>query len=160
MADQNQVIHKTLSEYLKGRSAHVGIEKALKDFPPELYGKKPKGMSHTAWQLLEHIRIALHDLLEFCRNPNYKTPNWPDDYWPKSDSPASTKEWDTSVKNLHKDFQEFEDLVNSPDTDLYARIPWGDGQTIFREILLAGDHTSYHVGQLITLRQLLGAWND
>lgn len=160
MADQDRIIRKTLTEYLKGGGAHASVDDALKDFPPSLFARKPKDMPHSAWQLLEHMRIALHDLLDFCTNPDYEAPSWPDGYWPKNDEPESSTAWKQSVKALQKDFQEFEKLLHSPGTDLYAKIPWGEGQTIFREVLLAGDHTSYHTGQLILLRRQLVAWKE
>jgi len=160
MPDQDRAIRKQLLEFLKGGNAHASIEDAVKDFPAALYAEKPKGAPHNAWQLLEHIRIALHDLLEFCTNPKYQAPKWPDGYWPKKNAPASDEAWNASVKALTNDIKEFEKLVESPDVDLYAKIPWGENQTILREILLAGDHTSYHVGQLVMLRKQLDAWKN
>jgi uncharacterized damage-inducible protein DinB len=160
MPDEDRAIRKELMEFLSGGNAHASIDDAVKDFPPSLYAKKPAGAPHTAWQLLEHIRITLDDLLEFCRNPDYRAPKWPDGYWPKKDTPESAEAWNTSVKALKRDSQEFEKLLKSNDVDLTAKIPWGEGQTILREILLAGDHTSYHVGQLIMLRKQLGAWKE
>ncbi len=160
MPDQDHTIRKALLEFLSGGEAHAGIDDTVKDFPPTLYAKKPAGAPHTAWQLLEHIRIALHDLLEFCRNPDYEAPKWPDGYWPEKDAPASAEDWDKSVKALKKDQHGLEKLLQASDVDIYAKIPWGKGQTILREVLLAGDHTSYHVGQLVMLRKQLGAWKD
>lgn len=160
MTGDNQIIRKTLLEYLKGGSAHADFHAAMKDFPPDLYARKPEGTPHNAWQMLEHMRITLRDLLEFCTNPKYQALKWPEGYWPKKDAPASEKEWNESVAALEKHFKDFEKLAEAPETDLFAKIPWGDGQTIFREILLAGDHTSYHVGQLILLRRQLGAWKE
>lgn len=160
MPDENRVIHKELLEFLDGGSAHANIDAAVKDFPARLYGEKPKGWPHSAWQLLEHIRITLHDLVEFCSNPNYQATKWPEGYWPKKDAPVSTESWDAAVKAVKKDIREFEKMLKDPNVDIYAKIPWGDGQTILREILLAGDHTSYHAGQLIMLRKQLGAWKD
>jgi hypothetical protein len=160
MPDENRVIHKALLEFLDGGSAHADIDAAVKDFPTRLYAEKPKGWPHSAWQLLEHIRITLHDLLEFCNNPDYRALKWPEGYWPKRDAPGLTESWDASVKAVKKDIRELEKMLKDPDVDIYAKIPWGEGQTILREILLAGDHTSYHVGQLIMLRKQLGAWKD
>jgi hypothetical protein len=108
---------------------------------------------------LEHIRIALHDLLDFSTNPNYVAPEWPKDYWPKEAAPADGDAWDASVKAVKKDIADFEKLVGNPESNLYATIPWGDGQTLLREVLLAGQHTSYHLGQIVLLRRrVLGAW--
>jgi hypothetical protein len=158
MSEEDRAIRKALSEFLNGGNAHASVEDAVNDFPSSLYAKKPEGAPHTSWQLLEHIRITLHDLLEFCRNPNYHAPGWPDGYWPEKDAPESTEDWNKSVKALKRNLNGLEQLVKSPDVNLTAKIPWGEGQNILREILLAGDHTSYHVGQLIMLRKQLGAW--
>ncbi len=158
MPDENHVVRKALVEFLHGGNAHASLDAAVKDFPPALYAKRPEGAPHTAWQLLEHIRIALHDLLDFSTNPDYQAPKWPDGYWPKTDAPESAAAWNESVKAVKKDLKEFEKLAQNASVDLNARIPWGEDQTILREILLAGDHTSYHVGQLVMLRKQLGAW--
>jgi hypothetical protein len=158
MSSEDRVTRKALLEFLKGGNAHASVEDALKEFPASLYTEKPEGAPHTAWQLLEHIRVALHDLLDFSRNPGYRAPQWPGDYWPKKDAPSSTESWDASVRALKSDLREFEKLLRDPAVNLTAKIPWGEGQNILREILLAGDHTSYHVGQLIMLRKQLGAW--
>ncbi len=156
----DRAIRKQLLKLIGGGEAHAGIQDALKDFPPTLYAKKSRGISHSAWQLLEHMRIALHDLLEFCTNPNYKAPKWPDDYWPKETGPKSENDWHASAAALQNDLLQFKKLIRSKKIDLYAKIPWGKDQTILREILLAADHTSYHLGQFVTLRQQLGAWKD
>ncbi len=158
--EADRAIRKHLLQYIGGGEAHVSILDALKDFPPALYSKKPRGTPHTAWQLLEHMRIALHDLLEFCTNPKYKAPKWPEEYWPNENSPESEKAWHSSVAALRSDLKDFEKLIQSPAVDLYARIPWGNDQTILREVLLAAGHTSYHLGQFLMLRKQIGAWND
>lgn len=158
MPADNAAIRTTLSDYLSGAHAHAGLGDAVKDFPAALYGKKPDGAPHTAWQLLEHIRLALHDLVEFSTNPDYRPLKWPQDYWPKKDAPASAKEWNDAVHAVEKDMRAMQALVQDAKVDLTAKIPWGDGQTVLHEVLLAIDHTSYHLGQLVTLRQELGAW--
>lgn len=155
---EDRALRDLLVEFLRGGSAHVELKKVIDDFPAELRGKKPKGAEHSAWQLLEHIRIALHDLYDFSTNPNYVTPNWPGDYWPKEAAPPDDDAWKTSVRAVKKDLADFEKLIGEPETNFYATIPWGDGQTILREVLLAGQHTSYHLGQLVSLRRELGAW--
>ncbi len=158
MPDHDHIVRKALLEFLHGGNAHADLEDAIKNLPASQYAARPDGAPHTAWQLLEHIRITLHDLLEFCRNSEYSPPKWPDDYWPAKDAPESEQAWKTSVLALKKEQKELVSLVHDPGVDIYARIPWGDGQTILREILLAGDHTSYHVGQLVMLRKQLGSW--
>lgn len=158
MPANDQFLRDQLVEFLKKGNAHVDLFSALKDFPEDLYGKKPEGAPHTAWQLLEHIRIALNDMLVFSTDSNYVDLKWPDDYWPKETAPKDAAAWKSSVKALKADLEEFEKLIQNPASNLYTKIPWGDGQTLLREALLAIDHNSYHVGQLVTLRQQLGAW--
>lgn len=153
MPTDDRMLRDQLVEFLRGNSAHIDLRDALKDFPPELYGAKPKGAPHTAWQLLEHIRFTLHDLLDFSLNPKYVAPEWPKDYWPAEDAPPSKDAWNSCAKAIQEDFAAFEKLAGDPGSNLYAPIPWGDGQTLLREILLAGDHTSYHLGQLVMLRK-------
>ena len=155
MSADDRVLRDNLIEFLRGGSAHIELHAALKDFPPAFYGAKPKGTPYTAWQLLEHIRIALHDLLEFCTVPEYVAPEWPKDYWPEAAAPSSPEQWNASLRAIQEDLAAFEKLAGGPVSNLYAQIPWGDGQTLLREILLAGDHTSYHLGQLVMLRKQL-----
>ena len=154
----DRALRAKLVEFLRGESAHASLKSVVDDFPEELRGKKPKGSPHSAWQLLEHIRIALHDLLDFSTNPNYVAMKWPDDYWPKEAAPKNDAAWDASVRAVKKDIADFEKLVGDPESNLYATIPWGEGQTLLREVLIAGQHTSYHLGQIVLLRRLLGAW--
>jgi hypothetical protein len=153
-------IREELSAFLRGGQAHASLDAAVKGMPDSLLDKKPAGSPHSAWQMLEHIRITLHDLLEFCTNSNYESLKWPEEYWPKGGSPTSTSAWDHSVAAIHKDLNALDKLIQDPNIDLTARIPWGERQNILREVLLAGDHTSYHLGQLILLRKQLGAWKD
>jgi uncharacterized damage-inducible protein DinB len=157
---QDHAIRHELSVFLRGDQAHANLDAAVKNMPASLLDKKPAGSPHNAWQMLEHIRITLRDLLEFCTNPKYQAQKWPDDYWPAHESPQSSAAWDHSVAAIHKDLKALDHLLKDQKTDLTANIPWGDGQTILREILLAGDHTSYHIGQLVMLRKQLGAWKD
>ena len=155
---QVKQLREHLFELLKGGSAHAGYDDAVKDLPEKLRGVKPDGLPHSAWMLLEYLRIAQQDILQFSRNPKYKTPKWPDDYWPKTAAPPSNAAWNKSVQQFRKDLKTMQDLVANPKTDLYARIPWGDGQTILREALLVADHNAYHIAQLIDVRRLLDAW--
>jgi uncharacterized damage-inducible protein DinB len=158
MAADDQVLRDQLVESLQKGNAHVDLFSALKDFPEALYGKKPPGAPHSAWQLLEHIRFTLNDLLMFSTNPDYVAPKWPAAYWPKKDSPENSQAWKTSIKALRADLAALEKLIRNPESNLYAPIPWGDGQTLLREALLAIDHTSYHLGQLVMLRKQMGEW--
>jgi len=144
---------------LKEGGAHAKFEDVIKDFPAKLRGQKVPDFPHTAWMLLEHLRIAQRDILEFSRNPKHKSPKWPDGYWPKTDAPPTQVAWTKSLATFRKDLKAMESLIVNPKTDLYAPLPWGDCQTVLREALLVADHNAYHVGQLVTLRRLLGAWN-
>jgi hypothetical protein len=155
----DQILRDQLVVLLQGGAAHVETLAALKDFPPKLYGAKPEGAPHTAWELLEHLRITLRDILDYSINPDYVEIKFPDDYWPASSEPASKEAWDDSVRAFKEDLAEFEKLVKNPDSNLYAQIPWGaKGHTLLREALLAADHNSYHIGEFVFLRRLLGAW--
>lgn len=143
---------------LKGGGAHLDFESAVADVPPELRGATIEGSPHTPWRLLEHMRICQWDILEFSRNPDHISPDFPDGYWPDGDKPPDDLAWDRSVQAFRDDLQSMIDLVNDPTTDLCAKIPHGDGQTILREALLVADHNAYHLGQLVLLRRCLGAW--
>jgi hypothetical protein len=142
---------------LNGGGAHARFDDIVKDMPEKLRGVKPDGLPHSAWMLLEHLRLAQWDILEFSRNSKYKAPEWPKDYWPKTEAPPSAAAWNKSIQQFRKYLKTMQDLVAYPKTDLYAPIPWGDGQTI-REALLAADHNAYHLGQFVDLRRLLGDW--
>lgn len=151
-------LREQLISLLTEANAHASFDDAVKDLPAGLRGTRPKGAQHSPWQLLEHLRIAQWDILEFSRNPKHKSPDWPSEYWPASPEPPDDKAWDKSVHAFRKDLKAMCDLVKDESTDLYAKIPHGDGQTILREALLIADHNSYHVGQLVLQRILLGAW--
>ena len=157
---EDRALREQLVAFLRGGQAHADIKSVLDDVPPEIRGARPKGMPHTPWQLLEHIRFTLRDLLDFSTNSNYLQPEWPKDYWPKDEAPPSDDAWNKSVKALKKDLADFEKLIGEPESNLYATIPWGEGQTLLREVLLAGQHTSYHLGQLVLVRRMLGAWKQ
>jgi hypothetical protein len=158
MPNDDAILRTQLIEFLRGASAHADIASVLDDFLPEHYGSKPQDAPYSAWQLLEHIRFTLNDLLIFSTDSHYVAPKWPDDYWVAEAAPESASEWKKSVKALKADLAAFEKLIEDPKTNLYAQIPWGDGQNVLREILLAGDHTSYHLGQIVVLRKQLGVW--
>jgi hypothetical protein len=156
----DQALRDHLIYLLKGEGARPKFEDVVEDFPAELRGKKIPNFPHTAWMLLEHLRIAQWDILEFSRNPKHKSPNWPSEYWPKGAAPSSDAAWTKSVLAFQSDLKAMQALVADPKSDLYAAFPWGDGQTLLREALLLADHNSYHLGQLVMLRRLLGAWKD
>jgi hypothetical protein len=160
MSDHNQSLRQHLVELLEGGHAHAKFDAIIKDLPPKLRGKKPENFPHTAWMLLEHLRIAQWDILEFSRNAHHKSPEWPSGYWPKTEAPPSAEAWEKSVEEFQRDLKAVQALVNDPNTDLFARIPWSDGHTILREVLLVADHNSHHLGQLLDVRRLLGAWKS
>ena len=154
----NQSLRKQLVAQLNGGHAYAPFDKIIANFPPKLRGQIPEGLPHSAWMLLEHLRIAQRDMLDFSRDPKYVAPKWPDDYWPRKSSLPSPAAWDKSVKAFQGDLEAMKKLVSNPKTDLFAKIPWGDGQTILREALLIADHNAHHLGQLIDIRRLLGIW--
>ncbi len=157
-AGHDRLLRQHLLDLLTGSNAHADFEASIKGLPAALRGKRPKGAEHSPWELLEHLRIAQWDILEFSRNAKHKSPDWPGGYWPSAAMPPDENAWDKSVRAFRKDLKTFCDLILAPETDLYAKIPHGDGQTILREALLIADHNAYHVGQLILVRKLLGAW--
>jgi len=152
------VLRQHLVELLRGRDAHVNFDTVIAGLPAKLRGAKPKGLPFTPWRLLEHMRIAQWDILEFSRNPKHVSPKFPENYWPKGDAPPDAAAWKASVESFRADLGAMQALVENPDTDLFAPIPHGQGQTILREAMLVADHNAYHVGQLVILRRLLGAW--
>jgi uncharacterized damage-inducible protein DinB len=159
MADKtNAALREHLVNLLTKPQAHATFDDAVKNLPAELRGRKPKGAEHSPWQLLEHLRIAQLDILEFSRNAKHQSPKWPEGYWPEEKAPSDEKAWDKSVRAFRRDLKAMVDLVQDEKTDLFAKIPHGDGQTILRETLLIADHNAYHVGQLVLVRRLLGAW--
>jgi hypothetical protein len=159
-SNEDRSLREHLVELLQGGSAHTGFADAIKKVPAKLYGTKAAGLPHSPWMLLEHLRIAQLDILEFSRNPKHKSPPWPEGYWPKSAAPPTAAAWTKSVKDFRKDLKAMQTLVSNPRTDLYKKIPWGDGQTILREALLAADHNAYHIAQLVDVLRALGAWES
>jgi hypothetical protein len=143
---------------LEGGGAHAKFDDVIEDLPPNLRGTKPDKFQHTAWMLLEHLRLAQWDILEFSRNSKHVSPEWPKGYWPETQSPPSDAAWSKSIQRFRRDLKYMQELVADPKTNLFAPIPWGDGQTVLREALLVADHNSYHLAQLVDLRRLLGAW--
>jgi hypothetical protein len=156
--DHDQALRQHLLDLLLGGNAHVKFEEVVRDFPEGLRGKKPQGQPHTVWRLLEHMRIAQWDIVEFSRSSKHVSPEFPDGYWPQGDAPPSAAAWEKSVTQFRADLKAMQALVADPNTDLYARIAWGDGQTVLREALLVADHNAYHLGELLMIRRLLGAW--
>ena len=156
----DKALRQHLINLLRSKHAHLDFDTVIARLPAKLRGAKVRGLPFTAWRLLEHVRIAQWDILEFSRNAQHVSPNFPEDYWPKTDAPPSAAAWEKSVAAFRKDLRAMQDLVADPSTDLFVPIPHGTGQTILREALLVADHNSYHLGQLALLRRLLGAWPE
>jgi len=157
MSPSTDPLRKHLIDLLRMAGAHLTFDEAVGAFPVELRGRKPPGAPHTPWQLLEHIRIAQWDILDFCRNPEYKEMKWPDDYWPPTEAPPDDGAWDRSVQQFRNDAQEMEALIGDESQDLFERLTHGSGQTLLREALLVADHNSYHLGQLVYARKTMEA---
>ena len=155
-APHDHSLREHLLYLLRDGGAHASFGAAVDDWPLPLAGVKVANFPHTAWMLLEHLRLAQRDILEFSRNPKHVSPAWPQGYWPESESPPSETEWKASTVAFKKDRRAMEQLVANEKPDLYAKIPWGDGQTILREALLVADHNAYHLGQLVMLRKSIG----
>jgi hypothetical protein len=141
---------------LRDGGAHAGFDATMGDWPAQLAGVKVANFPHSAWMLLEHMRIAQHDILEFSRTAKHASPPWPEGYWPAAEAPPTEKAWQESMAAFKKDLRAVELLVANPKTDLYAKLPWGNGQTVLREALLVADHNAYHLGQLVMLRKSIG----
>jgi hypothetical protein len=154
----SEPVREQLVSLLRGGNAHLDFDSAMKGLPAKLRGTRPKGSPHSPWEILEHMRIAQWDILEFSRDANHKSPKWPEGYWPESPAPPSAAAWSRSVRQFRENLDEMCALVENPRTDLLARIPHGEGQTILREALLVAGHNAYHLGQFVLIRRLLGAW--
>jgi hypothetical protein len=157
---RDKQVRQHVIELLGGGSAHLDFDQAVADLPPKLRGVRPPRVPHTPWRLVEHMRIAQWDILEFCRNPKHESPEFPEGYWPIGDAPPSDRAWDDTLRRFHADLEAIEHMVADPRVDLLAKIPHGSGQTVLREALLVADHNAYHLGQLIAVRRAIGAWTD
>ena len=162
MTAKPDALRTHLLDLLRDGHAHATFDDAVRDLPAKLRGKAPRGLPYSAWQLVEHMRLAQEDILLFSRNTDgtYESPEWPDGYWPSAEAPLDEEDWDKSTAAFRADRAAFEALVLDPAQDLFAPFPWGEGQTLLRQALLIADHTSYHLGQLIVVRRLLGAWPE
>ena len=156
----DKILRTHLVSLLDGKEAHVDFSKAVAGISPKNRGVRPKGSPHSAWEIIEHIRIANWDILEFSLNAKHKSPDWPSGYWPKKPAPPSAAAWTKSLKENERYLREMKALVENPATDLFAKIPHGSGQTILRQAMLVADHNSYHLGELVLVRRLLGDWQS
>jgi uncharacterized damage-inducible protein DinB len=155
-----EMLRDQLASFQEWHDAHADFDAAVSDFPSDLRGIVPPGLPYSAWQVLEHIRLAQEDILEFCRNPHYKERNWPADYWPSDAEPPNATAWDASAAAYRRDRKALQAMIRDSKCDLFAKVPIGSGQTFLREFLLVADHTAYHVGQLVAMRRLVGAWAE
>lgn len=155
---ENASLRQHLIDLLQGGGAHAKFDDVVPKIPANLRGSKPPNFPHSPWMILEHMRIAQWDILEFSRNSKRISPKWPEGYWPDSEAPASATAWNQSIKQFHADLEAMQELVRNSKTDLFAKIPGGDGQTILREALLVADHNAYHLAQVVDVLRLLGAW--
>lgn len=160
VTDNQKPLREQLIALLRGGQAHATFDDAVKDFPSDLRGTGVENLPYSAWQILEHLRITQRDILNFSAPPTggYHAMQWPEDYWPKSQQPPTPHSWDQSIAAIRKDLEHFEALILKPESDLYKPFRWGDGQNLLREALLIADHNAYHLGELVVLRRLLGAW--
>jgi hypothetical protein len=151
----DQAVREHLAELLRGGHAHITLDKAVRGFPLDRVGVRPPGLPHSAWELLEHIRLAQVDMLRFSQSAEWVSPPFPEGYWPKSPAPERANDWSASIRKYRKDLAEFEAMILDPAQNLRKPFPWGDGQTLLREAHTIADHTSYHLGQLVLVRQLV-----
>lgn len=154
----DSILREHVINVLRGRGAHADFDQATGGLPAKFRAARVRGLPFTPWRLLEHMRIAQWDILEFSRDPKHVSPDFPSGYWPKTPAPPSAAAWSRSVRTFLRDRRAMQQLVVNAKVDLFARIPHGMGQTILREALLAADHNSYHLGQFVLLRRLLGEW--
>jgi hypothetical protein len=154
----DQVVREQLLALLIGGNAHMNFEQAVADFPAEHFNTRPVNVTYTPWHILEHLRIAQWDILEFIRNPAHVSPEWPKEYWPDQAKAADQNQWDETISLFLFNLGSLRDIVKDPDIDLYAPIPHAPDYTIFREILVVSDHNAYHIGEFTILRQVMGTW--
>jgi len=154
----DQSVREHLIDLLEGGNAHTDFEGAVSGLSSEMRGAKADNFPYTIWELVEHLRMAQHDIVEFSRNPEYESPSWPEGYWPESEKPADEQQWKESLQAVRRDHRDMIDMVSDSDLDLFQPFPHGTGQTLMREAMLVADHNAYHIGQIILLRKLLGVW--
>ncbi|MGA2902253.1 MAG: DinB family protein [Candidatus Korobacteraceae bacterium] len=156
--EHDKQLRQQIAKVMDWHEAHADLSAAVADFPAALRGRVPEGLPYSAWQLLEHMRIALWDIVEFSRDARHKSPEWPEGYWPRTAAPPSEAAWGQSVKSIRENLEAMRKLIKDPKRDLFAPFPHGSGQTLLREALLIADHNAYHIGQLVLVRKALGAW--
>lgn len=158
--DLDKVAREQLLNLLRGGNAHMSFDQAIARFPMDKINLRPPNVPYTPWHLLEHIRIAQRDILEFIRSPEHISPSWPQGYWPEGGAEADETGWNETIRSFRRDLQALQDIVLDPDVNLYAPIPHAKNYTIFREILVVSDHSAYHIGEFAILRQVMGTWPE
>jgi hypothetical protein len=156
--NQDEILRENLLALLAGEHARMSFEEAVRQFPVDKINENLPNADYTPWALLEHIRIAQEDILDFIRNPNYEAKEWPKDYWPPEGKQASRADWERTIDGFKRDFADMQDIVKNPKTDLYQDIPWGEGETILREIVTLANHNAFHLGEFAIMRQAMGTW--
>jgi uncharacterized damage-inducible protein DinB len=156
--DSNAALRSHLTDLLTARQAHCTFEDAVAHVPPERRGERPEELPYSVWELTDHIRVAQRDILDYCRDPGYEAPDWPDDYWPDASAPPDAAAWDDCVAQVQSGRAAMCDLVTDETIDLYDTVPSNDEHTYLREAMLVADHTAYHIGQIVTVRRQLGLW--
>lgn len=154
----DSALRQHILHLLDWEDAHPGFDAAVEGMPPSLRDRRPEGSPHSVWELMEHIRLAQRDILEFCVDPDYRERRWPEDYWPDPAAGSTDAQWDASIRAYRADRDALEALAANDSIDLFAAIPHGTGQTYMRELLLVADHNAYHLGQLVSARRMIGAW--
>lgn len=155
---EDQRLRRHLARLLDWHDAHADFDRVVADVPFPVRGVRPEGLPYSLWQLLEHMRLTQHDILDFCLNPQYQQPAWPADYWPRDEAPPDADAWERSVAAFRADRQALTEMVADPQSDLFSEIAHGEGQTLLREVLLVADHSAYHLGEMVAVRRLLGVW--
>ncbi len=157
--NQDEMLRENLLTLLSGKSARTSFDNCVRNFPMDRINENFPEADYTAWHLLEHIRLAQEDILDFIKNPDYKYREWPKDYWPQKGREGSPADWEKSVSGFKRDFEELENRVKDPETDLYHEIPWGKGQTFLLEIITVSNHNGFHLGEFAMMRQAMGTWD-
>ncbi len=157
-APSDASLRQHLLDLLQGGNAHIHFDAALAGLPAAKRGVRPEGAAHSPWEVLEHLRIVQWDILEFSRDPKHVSPEWPEGYWPEGPEPPDPEAWDRAAADFRQDLAAFQEMVADPAGDLFTPFPQGQGQTLLREALLIADHNAYHLGEMVVVRRLLGAW--
>jgi len=156
---QFSTLIENIVDLIEKGNAHVSLDDALENIPFALLGEKPGSLPYSIWQIVEHIRIAQWDILEFSRNAKHISPQWPDGYWPKEPVPKSKDAWNKCIEQIDADRKSFIELIKNAGDNLYEPFDYGTGQSLLKEALVLADHNSYHTGEIIIIRRLLNAWN-